>query len=114
MKIGKLILGLSVLFTLFSFGFKTKEHVVGKEYVAYWESNSNLYEYVHQNESFDFMIFEHSALENDLILFGEYHGVKEAINIDFPFIKYLNVKESMTTHMAEIDFRQAYCLNEYL
>jgi len=113
-NIGKFILGLLVLFTLISFGFKTNEHFVGKEYVEYWESNPNLYESVNQNESFDFRIFEKSALENDLILFGEFHGTKETIKIDFQFIKYLNAKVGMKTHIAEIDFSQAYFLNEYL
>lgn len=113
-KFGKLTLGLLVLMILFSFGFKTKEDFVGKKYVAYWKSNSNLYESVNQNESFDFKIFEKSALVNDLILFGEFHGTKETIKIDFQFIKYLNAKVGMKNHIAEIDFSQAYFLNEYL
>lgn len=113
-KIGKFILGLLVLFILFSFGFKIKEHFVGKKYIEYWKNNSNLYETVNQSESFDFKIFEKSAIENDLILFGEFHGTKETIKIDFQFIKYLNETVGMKTHIAEIDFSQAYFLNEYL
>jgi len=111
-NIGKFILGLSALLTLFSFGFKTKEHFVGKKYVEYWKSNPNLYETVNQDELFNFKIFEKSALENDLILFGEFHGTKETIKIDFQFIKYLNRKVGMKTHIAEIDFSQGYFLNE--
>ncbi len=62
-KIGKFILGLLVLFILFSFGFKIKEHFVGKKYIEYWKNNSNLYETVNQSESFDFKIFEKSAIQ---------------------------------------------------
>jgi hypothetical protein len=113
-KIVKYTLGLVFFIMLCSFGLKTKEHFVGKKYVDYWESNPNLYESVNQNESFDFKILEENALENDLILFGEFHGTKETIKIDFQFIKYLNKKVGMKTHIAEIDFSQAYFLNEYL
>lgn len=113
-NIGKFILGVIFFITLCSFGFKTKEHFVGKKYVEYWKSNPNLYESVNQNESFDFKIFEKSAFENDLILFGEFHGTKETIKIDLQLIEYLNRKVGMKTHIAEIDFSQAYFLNEYL
>ncbi len=113
-NIGKFILGTMIFCILCSFGLKTKEHFVGKKYVEYWENNPNLYETVNQNENFSFDIFEKNALENDLILFGEFHGTKETIKIDFQFIKYLNEKVGMKTHIAEIDFSQAYFLNEYL
>ena len=49
-----------------------------------------------------------------MILFGEYHGTKETVEIDSQFIEYLNRKVGMRTHVAEIDFSQAYFLNEYL
>lgn len=113
-NIGKFIICLLVFCALCSFGLKTKEYFVGKKYVEYWESNPNLYETVNQNESFEFKIFEKNAIENDLILFGEFHGTKETIKIDIQFIKYLNEKVGMKTHIAEIDFSQAYFLNEYL
>lgn len=113
-KIGNFSLGIVASLILFSFGLKTKEHFVGKKYVEYWQSNPNLYESVNQNESFNFKIFENSAFENDLILYGEFHGTKETIKIDFQFIEYLNRKVGMKTHIAEIDFSQAYFLNEYL
>ena len=82
-NIGGFVLGLLVLCILFSFGFKTKEYLAGKKYVEYWVNNPNLFETVNQNEEFDFNIFEKSAIDNDLILFGEYHGTKETIKIDF-------------------------------
>ena len=113
-KVGKFTLGIVVFLTLCSFGLKTKEHFAGKKYVEYWQSNPNLYESVNQNQSFNFKIFERSAFENDLILYGEFHGTKETIKIDFQFIEYLNRKVGMKTHIAEIDFSQAYFLNEYL
>ncbi|MBL4746393.1 MAG: hypothetical protein JKY08_08490 [Flavobacteriaceae bacterium] len=113
-KIVKLSLGLLIIFTLFTVGFKIKEHFIGEKYIEYWKSNSNLYESVNQNESFNFKIFEKSALENDLVLFGEFHGTKQTIKIDVQFIKYLNDKVGMKTHIAEFDFSQAYFLNKYL
>ena len=113
-KIGKITSRFLLFLTLCSFGLKTKEYFVGQKYIEYWQSNSNLYESVNQNESFDFKIFEKHALENDLILFGEFHGTKETIKIDFQFIEYLNKKVGMKTHIAEIDFSQAYFLNKYL
>lgn len=51
---------------------------------------------------------------NDLFLYGEFHGIKETIKIDFELIKYLNKNAGMKIHLAEIDFSQAYFLNEYL
>jgi erythromycin esterase-like protein len=51
---------------------------------------------------------------NDLFLYGEFYGIKETIKIDFELIKYLNKNAGMKILLAEIDFSQAYFLNEYL
>ncbi|MBF7090837.1 hypothetical protein IUY40_04705 [Flavobacterium sp. ALJ2] len=103
-----------ILSFLYNYGVKLIDEQVGKKYVTYWKHNTTLYESVPQDENFTFKNFEKNALKNDLILYGEFHGVKETIKIDLEFIKYLNRKVGMKTHLAEFDFSQAYFLNEYL
>ena len=110
----KLLLGLIVLGLIFNYGFKLKEYFVGKDFVAYWDNNPNEMEQVGQNEEFNFSSLAKIASDNDLILFGESHGTKEAQKIDLQLIKYLNRTVGMKNHIVELDFSQAYFINEYL
>lgn len=110
----KLILGIIVLVLIFNYGFKLKEYFAGKDYVKYWKNNPNQMEQVEQNKEFDFKSLEKIAYDNDLILFGESHGTKEAQKIDLQLIKYLNRTVGMKYHIVELDFSQAYFINEYL
>jgi hypothetical protein len=113
-RIVKFIIVILILGTLYNYGVKWIDNLSGEKYVEYWSHNAKLYESVQQNERFTFRTFEKNAIENDLILYGEFHGIKETIKIDIEFIKYLNKKVGMKTHLAELDFSQAFFLNEYL
>jgi hypothetical protein len=110
----KIIIGLVVLGLVLNYGFKLKEYFAGKDFVEYWKNNPNEIEQVKQNEEFNFSTLEKIALSNDLILFGESHGTKEAQKIDLQLIKYLNRTIGMKNHIVELDFSQAYFIKEYL
>lgn len=93
---------------------KKYDNYSGKKYVQYWEENKNLIESVDQNKNLTFRNLDDYINTNDLFLYGEFHGIKETTKIDFELIKYFNKKAGMKIHLAEIDFSQAYFLNEYL
>ncbi|MEZ7497770.1 hypothetical protein QO200_03365 [Flavobacterium sp. Arc3] len=103
-----------LLCLLYSFSVKTYDNYSDKEYVQYWEENKNLFESVSQNKTLTFRNLDEYVKTNDLFLYGEFHGIKETIKIDFELIEYLNKNAGMKIHLAEIDFSQAYFLNEYL
>lgn len=103
-----------LLCLLYSFTVKKYDNYSGEKYNQYWEDNKNLFESVNQNENLTFKHLDHYIKTNDLFLYGEFHGIKETTKIDFELIKYFNKKAGMKIHLAEIDFSQAYFLNEYL
>ena len=103
-----------LLCLLYSFTVKKYDNYSGKKNVQYWEENRNLFESVNQNENLTFRNLDDYIKTNDLFLYGEFHGIKETTKIDFELIKYFNKKAGMKIHLAEIDFSQAYFLNEYL
>ena len=103
-----------LLCLLYGFTVKKYDDYSGEEYNQYWEDNKNLLESVNQNENLTFRNLDHYLKTNDLFLYGEFHGIKETTKIDFELIKYFNKKAGMKIHLAEIDFSQAYFLNEYL
>lgn len=103
-----------LLCLLYSFTVKNYDNYSGKKNVQYWEENRNLFETVNQNENLTFRNLDDYIKTNDLFLYGEFHGIKETTKIDFELIKYFNKKAGMKIHLAEIDFSQAYFLNEYL
>ena len=103
-----------LLCLLYSFTVKKYDQYSGKKYVQYWEENKSLFETVNQNKNLTFRNLDDYIKTNDLFLYGEFHGIKETTKIDFELIKYFNKKAGMKIHLAEIDFSQAYFLNEYL
>jgi hypothetical protein len=103
-----------LLCLLYGFSLKTYDNYTGKEYVQYWKENKSLFESAKQNKTLTFRNLDEYVKTNDLFLYGEFHGIKETIKIDFELIKYLNKNAGMKIHLAEIDFSQAYFLNEYL
>lgn len=111
-----IVLTASILFLFFIYGFSLKSYDIysGKETVKYWKDNKQLFESVNQDQDLLFKNLEPYILTNDLFLLGEFHGIKETIDIDVNLIKYLNAKAKMKIHLPEIDFSQAYFLNEYL
>lgn len=113
-KIIKLLFLTIVLCLAYSFSVKTYDNSSGEDYVKYWKDNQNFYESTNQDENFTFNNLNDYVQKNDLILYGEFHGINETIRIDTQLIKYLNKKVGMRIHLAEIDFSQSYFLNEYL
>jgi hypothetical protein len=110
-----LIILLIIVFTIIvNYGFKLKENFIGKNYVSYWHNHPEKFESLKQNEIFTFESLDKIVNDNDLILFGESHGTKEAQLIDIQLIKYLNKKNGMQNHLVELDFSQAYFINKYL
>lgn len=103
-----------LLCLVYSFTVKKYDNYSGKKNVQYWEENRNLFETVNHNENLTFRNLDDYIKTNDLFLYGEFHGIKETTKIDFELIKYFNKKAGMKIHLAEIDFSQAYFLNEYL
>lgn len=110
----KFFAGILILCLIYSFSLKTYDRYSGNETLQYWKKNKELFESVNQNESLSFKNLDIYLSQNNLFLLGEFHGVKETIKIDVDLIKYLNRKVGMTIHLAEIDFSQAYFLNQYL
>lgn len=106
--------GILILCLIYSFSLKTYDSYSGNETLQYWKKNKELFESVNHNESLSFKNLDIYLSQNNLFLLGEFHGVKETIKIDVNLIKYLNRKVGMTVHLAEIDFSQAYFLNQYL
>ena len=113
-KLIKFLIFTIILCLVYSFSVKTYDNYSGKEYVKYWKDNENLYESINRDEKFTFDNLTDYIQTNDLILYGEFHGIKETIKIDTEIIKYLNKKVGMRIHLAEIDFSQSYFLNKYL
>lgn len=103
-----------LLCLLYSFYVKKYDNYSGKKYLQYWEENKNLFESVKQDENLTFKNLDDYIKTNDLFLYGEFHGIKETTKLDFELIRYLNKKAGLKIHLAEIDFSQAYFLNEYL
>lgn len=103
-----------LLCLLYSFTTKKYDNYTGRKNVQYWKENKELFESVNQNENLSFRNLGDYIKINDLFLYGEFHGIKETIKIDFELLKYLNKKAGVKIHLAEIDFSQAYFLNEYL
>ncbi len=103
-----------LLCLLYSFTIKKYDNYTGRKNVQYWKKNKELFESVNQNENLSFRNLDDYIKINDLFLYGEFHGIKETIKIDFELLKYLNKNAGVKIHLAEIDFSQAYFLNKYL
>ncbi|MFC0777330.1 hypothetical protein [Flavobacterium sp. HJSW_4] len=110
----KFLVSILVLCLVYSFSLKNYDAYSGEETLQYWKKNKQLFESVNQNQNLSFKNLDPYLLQNNLFLLGEFHGVKETIKIDADLIKYLNLKVGMRSHLAEIDFSQAYFLNQYL
>jgi len=104
----KFLACLLVLCLIYSFSLKTYDECSGKETLEYWKKNKKLYESVDQNQDLLFHNLDGYLSQNNLFLLGEFHGIKETIDIDISLIKYLNKKAGMKAHLAEFDFSQAY------
>jgi hypothetical protein len=117
-KILKILLLLLVFIVLtgllLNYGFKLIESYKGKKFVTYWKNNPAFYEQKQQEASFSFKLMNQIIQDNDLILFGESHGTQQAQKIDLQLIKHLYKKVNMKNNIVELDFSQAFLINQYL
>ena len=54
------------------------------------------------------------AEQNQFLILGESHGAQDAQLIDFSLLKYLNKTIGTQNYIAELDYAQSSCINEYL
>jgi len=54
------------------------------------------------------------AEQNQFLILGESHGAQDAQLIDFSLLKYLNKTVGTQNYIAELDYAQSSCINEYL
>jgi len=103
---------LSITMILFSiyYGFKISEHIKGNDYVDYLSENS---ESVKLNDNFSFDIATEDIKNKSLILVGEIHGFKEPTKFDVEFYSYLRSQFDVKDYIIEMDYSQAYYLNQF-
>ncbi|PKV67376.1 TraB/GumN family protein [Pontibacter ramchanderi] len=91
-------------YTLFAVGGESSRHQ------AYLQNNMQQVE-VGAN---DFPVFDEAFYDSKVIMLGEVHGFAMPQELDFELLKHLNQKKGLTHYLAEVDFSQAYLLNQYL
>lgn len=62
----------------------------------------------------DFTVFDEAFYDSKVIMLGEVHGFAMPQELDFELLKHLNQKTGLTHYLAEVDYSQAYFLNQYL
>jgi|AntAceMinimDraft_11_1070367.scaffolds.fasta_scaffold04460_6 hypothetical protein len=105
------ILGLVILtplcmYWVYSAVFHTMEYVKGNDYVDYLNNNKTVF-----NSDFE---LDASFYEKQFYIVGEIHGFAKSPEIDFKLFKHLNKRIGVRYYMSEVDFSQAYYLNQYL
>ncbi len=59
-------------------------------------------------------IFDEAFYNNQVFLVSESHGYSKPQEVDFELFKQINKKTGVRYYIAEVDFSQAYNLNQYL
>ncbi len=80
-------------------------------YVNYLSKN---HEKINLNGSNKFDLFDTAFYNNQLFLLTESHGYAKPHNIDAELFMQLNKKTGLRYYIAEVDFAQAYYINQYL
>lgn len=62
----------------------------------------------------DLSIFDANFYNNQVFLVSESHGYYKPQEVDFELFKQINKKNGVRYYIAEVDFAQAYYLNQYL
>ncbi|MEO6820810.1 MAG: hypothetical protein ABI266_03760 [Ginsengibacter sp.] len=82
---------------------------------------NNYTKYLQQNQSTisidsdnNLSIFDDAFYKNQVFLVSESHGYYKPQEVDFALFKQINKKTGVRYYLAEIDFSQAYYLNQYL
>jgi hypothetical protein len=61
-----------------------------------------------------FVIFDEAFYSHQVFLVSESHGYYKPHEVDFELFKQINKKTGVRYYLAEMDFSQAHCLNQYL
>lgn len=95
-----------ISYFLISGVFHSLEYLKGEKYVTYLNANKTVLK--------DEFNFNEDFYKNQLFMAGEIHGYKKSPELDFKLLKHLNQKVGVKDYMVEVDYSQAYFLNEYL
>ncbi len=104
--LGIIILAPLCVYWVYLGGFNIVEYFKGNTYVAYLNNNKTTL-----NTNFE---LDASFYEKQFYMVGEIHGFAKSPEIDFELFKHLNQKTGVRYYMSEVDYSQAYFLNEYL
>ncbi|WP_018476192.1 TraB/GumN family protein [Pontibacter roseus] len=94
-----------LLYALFSIGGESTRHQV---YLR-----QHMQEIQHGAET-SFQLFDQDFYQSKVIMLGEVHGFAAPQELDFQLLQHLNQKTGLTHYLAEVDYSQAYFLNQYL
>ncbi|AKQ47190.1 hypothetical protein TH63_18580 [Rufibacter radiotolerans] len=61
-----------------------------------------------------FHIFDSAFYQKQIFFLGEAHGCAMPQDLDFALLQHLNQRVGLTHYLAEVDYSQAWFLNEYL
>jgi len=92
------------IYALFAVGGESAEH---QNYLK------NNHETVRADAN-DFKLFDRAFYENRIFMLGETHGFAMPQELDFALLTHLSQKTNLTHYLAEVDYSQAYFLNQYL
>ena len=87
--------------------------VYGQEnkFVSYLKNNKTVLDL---NGKTNWEQLQMDAEKNQFLILGESHGAQDAQLIDFSLLKYLNKTVGTKKYIAELDYAQSLCINEYL
>lgn len=86
--------------------FNFSEYIKGEPYVSYLNAHKTVL-----NGDFN---FAEDFYDHQLFMAGEIHGYQKSPELDYKLLKHLNKKVGVKDYMVEVDYSQAYFLNEYL
>jgi hypothetical protein len=109
-RTGLTVLTVTALGFLCFCGFRASEHIEGNNYLTYLKKNT---ETVSLEQSFRFDLMQQDLTKHRLILVGEIHGFQEPNKFDLELFTHLITNHEVKTYLAEMDFCQAYYLNNY-
>lgn len=94
-----------LIYALFSIGGESTRHQ------AYLKRNM---QEIAPNTANGFHLFDEGFYQSKVFMLGEVHGFAAPQSLDFELLQHLNQKTSLTHYLAEVDYSQAYFLNQYL
>ena len=62
----------------------------------------------------DFTLFDETFYQNQVFMLAEVHGFEQPQTLDLSLLKHLHQRVGVRYYLAEVDYCQAYFLNQYL